>query len=251
MQSNVRIEHTGEEVMESVNVLGAMEPVFNMTRPTKTNAYINTTKKLRRYMADYTNTKNIPGGVKSGWYAIVTKVTGKVWLSKTKNLQTTLNRYRTTTYIPMELKSLVDEGFAIFLTSKDIDIDQLRFELDESNCLLQSSVGNKSTVRLCAVVHPTGYYYLTNVQVDTFNPKVIVNRFVNRVLDLKHSSGQKSNDKLHEFVSVNAGDLLREKGFEVCELGDFKTTEEVIKVVDNYHSKQADKICLNHVFNNH
>lgn len=131
------------------------------------------------------------------------------------------------------------------------DIDQLRFELDESNCLLQSSVGNKSTVRLCAVVHPTGYYYLTNVQVDTFNPKVIVNRFVNRVLDLKHSSGQKSNDKLHEFVSVNAGDLLREKGFEVCELGDFKTTEEVIKVVDNYHSKQADKICLNHVFNNH
>ncbi|ARV77053.1 hypothetical protein PHABIO_422 [Pseudomonas phage Phabio] len=227
----------------------AVRPLFDMNRPTNTDEFLNTCKELRAYMADYTNTSNVPSGAKGGWYAVVTKQTGKVWLAHTKNLQSTLTRFRTSGVMPKELKGLVSEGLALFLTTKDIDVDQLRFALEETNSLLHRGTRtNNGSGKLYVVTHTSGHYYLTKARTETQGEHNILTRFISRVLDLKQSFSHQTNHKLQQFVSDHAGDLLRETGFEVREVADFKNSDEAVELMNQYYIDQTNLICLNHVF---
>lgn len=235
--------------MQSVQQEMTMSTMFNMNRPTKTDEFLNTCKELRAYMADYTNTTNVPSGAKGGWYAVVTKKTGKVWLAHSKNLQSMLTRFRTTSVLPNELKSLASEGLALFLTTKDIDVEQLRFALEESNCLLyRGTRTNNGAGKLYVVTHTSGHYYLTKARTENQGEHNILTRFISRVLDLKQSFSHHTNHKLQQFVSDNAGDLLRETGFEVREVAAFKDSEEAVELMNQYYIDQTHLICLNHVF---
>lgn len=234
--------------MQSAQQEMTMSTMFNMNRPTNTEEFLNTCKELRAYMADYTNTSNVPSGTKGGWYAVVTKKTGKVWLAHSKNLQSMLTRFRTNSVMPNELKGLVPEGLALFLTTKDIDIDQLRFALEETNSLLHRGTRtNSGAGKLYVVTHSSGHYYLTKARTENGEHNILT-RFINRVLDLKQSFGHQTNYKLQQFVSDHAGDLLRETGFEVREVASFKDSDEAVELMNQYYIDQTNLVCLNHVF---
>lgn len=251
MQFNSHIDNTRFAAKHQLVDLGRMEPVFDMNRPTKTEAFEKVTKELRRYMADYSNTKTVPSGSAEGWYAVVTKETGMVWLAHSKNLQATLNRFRTKgSVLPKELASRSTEGLALFLTTKkDVDIDQLRFALDESNSLLyRGTRTNNGAGKLYVIAHTSGHYYLTKARTSEGADLHILTRFINRVLDLKQSFHHSTNQLLQQFVTNHAGDLLRETGFDVRELSTFKDSEEAVEQMNQYYIDQSHLICLNHVF---
>lgn len=250
MQFNSHIDSTRFDARQQMVDLGVMTTVFDMNRPTKTEAYEKVTRELRQYMADYTNTDSAPKSVKGGWYAVVTKETGKVWLGETKNFTSTLARFKTTgSVLPKELKALESEGLGIFLSTKDIDVEQLRFTLEESNSLLyRGTRTNAGSGKLYVISHKSGHYYLTKARTSDDEEHRILTRFINRVLDLKQSHSHHTNAKLQQFVTDNAGDLLRETGFEIREVSSFKDSEEAIEQMNQYYIDQGHLICLNHVF---
>lgn len=247
MNLNSHIDRTRFDANQQTIELGVMGNVFNMNaKPAE--AYEKARAEVRRYMADYTNTQNAPSSKKGGWYAVITKETGKVWLAETKNFQSTLNRYRGG-LIPKEVEDRRHEGFAIFLATKDIEIEELFFNLDEANCLLGRGIRtNDGTGRLFVINHNSGYYYLTKARRADLNAADVLTRFVGRLLQLRESSHHASNKLLHAFISDNAGDLLRETGFDIREVGKFKDTDEAVEMMNQYYIDQSHLKCLNHVF---
>lgn len=228
--------------------LGTMGNAFNMNAPTKTEAYAETRRELLPYMADYTSTQTAPKSVKGGWYAVVTKETGKVWLAQTKNFQGTLNRFRGG-MVPKEVEARRHEGLAIFLATKEINIDELFYNLDEANLLLgRGSRVSSGEGRLYVISHTSGHYYLTKARGENTDKADVLTRFIGRVLNLAQTHHHSTNQLLQAFVSDNAGDLLREKGFDVREVGKFKDSDDAVEMMNQYYIEQSHMKCLNHVF---
>lgn len=219
-----------------------------MNKPKHTDAVKATRKELLRYMADYSSTRTPPKGAKGGWYAVVTNVTGMVWLAHTTSFVGVFARYYHSGVIPKELMSRKDEGFSIFLTTKEIDIDQLRFVLNDTDKLLEHGTGDLSVEgKLYVITHTSGHYYLTKSRNNT-PEHTIITRFIDRTISMKQSFHGKTNQPLQNFVSSNASDLLRGTGFTVREIGKFQDVNDAINMMNEYHIAQDKMVCLNHVF---
>lgn len=228
-----------------------MPTMFNMNAPKHTEAYLRTRAELMSFMADYTYTGTAPKSRTGGWYAVVTLDTGKVWLAETKNFSTTLARFRSSNQLPKELKALVKEGekVGIWLTTKDIDVDRLRFALEEIDSLLsRGSRTNQGEGKLYVITHTSGHYYLTKARGKELKDSDILTRFIGRILEIRQTHHYQTNQLLQAFISDNAGDLLRETGFNVRLVSKFKSSEEAVELMNQYYIDQSKLVCLNHVF---
>lgn len=251
MNLNSHIDRTRFDARQQTIEIGVTGSMFNMNAPTKTEAYATTRRELTRFMADYTNTQSAPKSVKGGWYAVVTKETGMVWLAESKNFAATLVRYRTTGIAPKEIEARRHEGLAIFLATKPIDIDELYYNLDEAGVLLERGVRQSAGAgKLYVISHSSGYYYLSKARRDDTVERDVVNRFVRRILAMRHSVHHASNPTLQNFVSECAGDLLRETGFACRCLGKFESNEQAIEMMNAYYIDQSHLKCLNSTFDN-
>lgn len=225
--------------------------MFDMNAPTYTEAFAKTRKELTLFMADYSNTATAPKAKKGGWYAMVGRTSGKVWLAETKNHTAQIHRYRTKSALPAEVKAMVDDGeeLSLFLTTKEFDVDQLRFALEESNSLLHRGTRtNNGEGKLYVVTHNSGHYYLTKTRCEKLKDGDVLTKFIRRVLDLRQTNHQATNKPLQQFVTDNAGDLLRETGFEVRVVDTFKDSEHAVELMNQYYIDQKHLTCLNHVF---
>lgn len=247
MNLNSHIDRTRFDANAQMIELGVMGNVFNMNRA-PAEAYAAARRELIPFMADYTNTQSAPKSVKGGWYAVVTKETGKVWLASTRNFQSMLSRFRGG-MVPKEVEDRRHEGLAIFIATKEINIDELYYNLDEANCLLERSARTSDGKgSLFVITHKSGYYYLTKARGTHTDEVSVLTRFVKRIVNMSQTHHHSTNQQLQNFVSDNAGDLLRETGFEVREVGKFSNSEEAVEMMHQYYIDQSHLKCLNHVF---
>lgn len=216
----------------------------------KSPAYESTVREIKMYMADYSSTSSAPKAAKGGWYAVVTHKTGMVWLAQTKNFQTTLNRFRTTgATLAKELAALEGEGYSIFLTTKEFDVEELRFALEEKDRLLYPGTRvSDGPGKIYVVTHTSGHYYLSKARTTYMDADYILTRFLTRVVSLRQSNHYHTNAKLQQFVTENAGDVLRGTGFEVREVCDFINSDDAVEKMNEYYIDQSNLVCLNNVF---
>lgn len=225
-----------------------MQPVKKTTwaEPVNTEAYDRTVAELKPFMADYSTTTSVPS--KPGRYAVVSKVTGKVWLGETSNFTTLRARYYNKGVLPKEFAKYAKEGISFFLTTREIDVEQLRFNLEAVDALLHRATRAKDAPgKIVIITHSSGHYYLAKNRTNMSHHTVLTN-FIARLVVQKHSNSHQSNTQLQQFVTDYAGDLLRETGFEVRELMDFKDSDDAIDKMNMYYIEQTKMICLNNVF---
>lgn len=221
----------------------------------KTLSYQNTRALLIRYMADYTNTQSPPKVAKKGWYALVTRDTGEVWLAETKSYASLIHRYHhgTDKMLPGEVKKAKEAGQVIelFLATKEgVDIDGLRAELESRDQLLDRAEKDLTSDGYIYVIrHDISMdYYLMRCRNKAFSEFDMLTRFYNHVQNMAQTAHVLCNVKLQEFVTKNAKDILNRSGFTSVRLDHFKNTDEAIAFSNQYVANCTKGTCLNNPF---
>lgn len=206
---------------------------------------------LRRYMADYTNTNTLPS-TKGGFYALVVRNTGKVYLGETSSFSTLINR---------NIKNTSGVGFSrIFrdnlpagskydlwlLTQPNrFSAQALEDELFKVDLLLDkedvSSATNHEGILYVIRHHITNNYFLTY---DTISSPAsgILTRYLN---DISKKKLKRNKTTLNNFITEYAGDILNQRGFGITEIKSFKNVTEREQLQNEFISNNVFGVNLN------
>lgn len=224
----------------------------------KTLSYLNTRSLLIRHMADYSNTKTAPRGIKAGWYALVTRDTGEVWLAETKNVSGLLTRYHhgSDKTWPARIKDAKEAGQAIdlFLATKaDVDIDGIRDELILRDQLLERAEHSLTGDGYVYVIrHDTTHdFYMSRCRNKEHTEFDMLTKFYNYAVKMSLSASIRCNQRLHSFVTKNAKDILNRTGFTAVRVSHFKNAEEALRQIEKFVSQSTKGECLNVQFGKH
>lgn len=223
----------------------------------KSRAYENTRSLLIRYMADFSNTSS-PPKTKKGWYALVTRDTGDVWLAESKTFDAVLQRYRSGSIenMPIAICDAIQAGQKLdlwFCTKPEIDIEPLRIELEQRDQLLcRTSPRRRNKGKVFVIRHSrTNDYFLTKSRQEKVNEFDVLSKFLYHISNLSMSMHHLTNKPLQDFVTENSDDILKGRNFTISEVGDFNNVEEAVDMMANFSIDSVIGRCLNHRFMRH
>ncbi len=227
------------------------------TNDSKTAAYENTHRLIMKYMADFTNTST-PPKVKKGWYALVTRDTGDVWLAESPSFSAVMQRFRSGSManMPVAIDEAVKAGQKLdlwFCTKPEINVEQLREELDQRDQLLQRTAPRKSSNgRVFVIRHDkSADYFLTKTRNNNTTEYEVLTKFMYYIGKIEHSHHFRSNKLLQSFVTEQAEDILKCRGFTITEVAEFKSIDEAIEIMENFTIDSPMGRCLNQSFTRH
>jgi hypothetical protein len=185
---------------------------------------------LRRYMADYTKQRTAPKSVKGGFFAVLISDTGEVWLGESKNFAGVITSFHSKTQTTADVvKKAKQRGAELelwFLTQPErFSAQELENELYEANLLASRKQIDKTGAGSLYVVRHRAthaYFVVTNRQENTL-PSTLLSSFYIRLMNM---AGGSRNEKLCDFVTDQASDILNQRGFDITFIGTFKDRDE-------------------------
>lgn len=184
---------------------------------------------LRRYMADYTNCRTAPKAVKGGFYAILMKDTGEVWLSECQTFSGTITRFgnRNASHadcVMQALKRGTELELWLLTQPARFSAQALENELYEADLLamrkkpVKDGEGDLYVIRHRVTQE---YFVLTNRQ--EIAESTILSNFLTRLLNI---SGEARNKVLAQFVTDKADDILKQMNFDITHIDKFTDRED-------------------------
>lgn len=183
---------------------------------------------LRRYMADYTTSTSAPAKLKGGFYAVLMKDTGEVWLGETSNFAMTLGRVRSKANIAHCVDEAIKRGseLEIWLLTQPqrFSAQQLENELYEANLLSFRKVRDVTGPgKLYCIRHDYSHDYFVTAERKNRTPQAILSAWYRGAMKMK-ASGR--NQAMSDFISKNAGDILNERGFSITFIDKFDNRDD-------------------------
>lgn len=199
-------------------MLGNVKSTYELTRGV-----------LRRYMADYTTTRNAPKTTKSGFFAILVKDTGEVWLGEAGNFTSVLSRFHSGQAVtqPACIQEAMKRGAGreLWLLTQPtrFSAQQLEAELIELNVLLdRKSPVHEGSGDLYIIRHDRSQDYFVITSRQTVPPEILLNSHLNRL----SGQGRGINQALDKFVTAEATDILNKRGFTITHLCKFVDNDD-------------------------
>lgn len=197
-------------------------------RPIMKTRYTESRAIVRKYMADYTNQSSAPSGIKGGFFAIIIKDTGEVWLGETKSFTSIITRFNSKAPSADCVHEAVKRGaeLDLYLLTKPerFSAQQLENELWEADLLAGRKVRNmQGPGKLYVVRHNSSMDYFVLANRKGCAPSTILSNFLTR---LNNQSGGTRNKQLDEFITMQADDIIRGTGFSITHVDDFKTRDD-------------------------
>lgn len=184
---------------------------------------------VRRYMADYTGQRTAPKSIKGGFFAVIIKDTGDVWLSETQSFQGTMTRVGNkkssqATVIKDAIKRGSDIELWLLTQPARFSAQALENELYEANLL----AARKKPVldgegKLYCVRHRTSNAYFVVSCRQDIAESTILNGHLMRLANMGTSV---RNAALSQFVQDYAEDILRQMNFDIIEVDRFDNRED-------------------------
>lgn len=184
---------------------------------------------VRRYMAEYTGQHTAPKSVKGGFFAILMKDTGEVWLSESSSFSTTLTRFRAKGQVHancvMEAIKRGSELELWLLTQPArFSAQALENELYEADLLATRKKPVKDGEGDLYVIRhriTQDYFVVTNRQ--AIAESTILSNFLTRLVNM---GGNSRNKLLHDFVTDQADDILAQRNFDITHIAKFINKED-------------------------
>lgn len=190
--------------------------------------YSEARRILRGYMADYTNQSSAPQRTKSGFYAILIKDIGEVWLGETTSYQRVLTGFRSKASNADCVKAAVARGSELelyLLTRPDLfSAQKLEDELWQNDLLaFRKTRDLQGPGKLYAIRHDKTSDYFVVAERKGAVPSTILSNFYGR---MQRMGTNTLNVQLNEFVTAQAEDILKGVGFTITEIGKFDNRED-------------------------
>lgn len=197
-------------------------------RPSKKSRYSESRRICRKYMADYTGQTSAPTKVKGGFYGILIKDTGEVWLGETNNFSGLLTRVRSKQSIADCITSARARGSELeiyLLTRPELySAQELENELWSSDLLAPRKTRNlQGPGQLYVIRHDRTHDYFVVSDRQGVQMSTLLNNFYGRLQSMGNST---RNVQLNNFVTDQANDILRGVGFTITPLEKFDNRED-------------------------
>ncbi len=197
-------------------------------RQAKPTRYSEARRIVRSYMADYTGQSSAPQRVKGGFYAILMKDTGEVWLSETASYKRILSGYRSACSNADCVKSAIARGSELelyLLTRPELfSAQQLEDELWRNDLLAFRKTRNlQGPGKLYVIRHDiTSDYFVVSDRKNSVESTILSN-FYGR---MQRMGTDTRNVQLQEFVTAQADDILKGVGFTIAEICEYDDRED-------------------------
>lgn len=197
-------------------------------RAAQKSRYTEARRICRKYMADYTGQTSAPTKVKGGFYGILIKDTGEVWLGETTDFKNLLNRVRSKQAIADCITSARARGseLEVYLLTRPemFSAQALEDELWQNDLLAFRKTRNlQGPGQLYVIRHDKTHDYFVVSDRQGIAPSSILSNFYSR---LQSMGGTTRNKQLNEFVTQQADDILRGIGFHITALERFDNRED-------------------------
>lgn len=203
---------------------------------------------LRRYMADYTSTNTPPKTTKGGFFAILVKDTGKVWLSESSNFASVIRSFSARN--PKGLAACLTEALA---QGSELELWLLtqpaRFSaqlLEDELFGLDVLLDRKKPVTtgegdLFVVRHDRTHAYFVVTSRRDVSIEGLLNSYLNRLQ--VQETGQ--NKALSDFITNEAQDIINKRGFTITHLTKFACNDDKWLKRQLYIDASRYGVCLN------
>lgn len=197
-------------------------------RAAKKSRYSESRRICRKYMADYTGQTSAPTKVKGGFYGILIKDTGEVWLGETKNFSSLLTRIRSKGSIADCVTSARARGseLEVYLLTRPemFSAQALEDELWQNDLLAFRKTRNlQGPGQLYVIRHDKTHDYFVVADRSGTPPSSILSNFYGRMQSMGKTT---RNQQLANFVTNQAEDILRQVGFSITHLDKFNDRED-------------------------
>jgi hypothetical protein len=218
------------------------------------NRYNTARGVLKRYMANWTGQTTAPKTkIPGGFYAIVVKDTGDVWLSETNNWTTVIRRVmgRHPKQFGGELAKHIERGaeLELWMLTQPHRFSAAELEgdlIDESLLLDRKEYSSKGAGRLFVVRHKgTNDYFLTTTRIADLADSTVIQRLLTRMQEDAATDTGHSNKKLAQFITDNSEDILKGINFTIDFVCNFDSTLDSITKKIQYQAEQKFGNCLN------
>uniref|UniRef100_A0AB39CCP5 Uncharacterized protein n=1 Tax=Pseudomonas phage RVTF4 TaxID=3236931 RepID=A0AB39CCP5_9VIRU len=184
---------------------------------------------VRRYMAEYTGQQTPPKSIKGGFFAIIMKDTGEVWLSESTSFATTLTRFRAKSQshancVMEALKRGSELELWLLTQPARFSAQALENELYEADLLaMRKKPVKDGEGDLYVIRHriTQDYFVVTNRQ--AIAESTILSNFLTRLVNM---GGNSRNKLLHDFVTDQADDILAQRNFDITHIAKFLNKED-------------------------
>lgn len=181
----------------------------------------------KRYMANYTETTTPPKNIKGGFFAMINTDTGDVWFNECTSFASTINRFRSgaSKCIASVLAEARAKGTKLelwlFTRPDAFSPQQCENELYEADLLLdRKKPRNDGPGEMLVIRHRVTHNYFVVVNRSEPNHSTILAKFLYR---LQRAGTDGRNQKLSDFVTEYADDILKQMNFDirmVCNVAD-------------------------------
>lgn len=183
-------------------------------------------KICRKYMAEVTHQKSVPGKNKGGFFAILMCDTGEVWLGETCNFKQILATYSSNGATCV--REAVQRGARLelyFLTKPEMFSAQaLEDELFTADLLAFRKTHNFTGAgNLYVIRHDRTYDYFVVSDRQGLTESTLLTNFYTR---LNNQSTSSRNVALSEFITTQANDIIKQIGFSITHLDKFTCRED-------------------------
>ena len=190
---------------------------------------------VRRYMAEFTNQSTPPKTIKAGFFAIIMKDTGDVWLNECTSFASTLQRFKNKGGFHNRgaqhatcVKEAIQRGSEIelwFLTQPArFSAQQLENELYEANMLaerkkpIREGAGDMYSIR-----HRTTGAYFVLVDRRGTAESTLLGNWLARAVSMETDA---RNKVLSQFIHDQAEDILKQVNFDITHIAKFDDRED-------------------------
>lgn len=205
---------------------------------------------VRRYMANFTDSTTPPKSVKGGFFAMIASDTGEVWLGEAQSFSATITRFRGTSgkYMAdcMQQARMRGAKLELWLLTQPtrFSAQELENELYECDLLAGRKRPNREGAgKLLVIRHRTSLNYFVVASRQDLAQESILNNFLYR---LATTGADVHNKRLADFITVHAGDVLTQRGFDITFISDFVDNEDLWLKRQVYIDECVSGECLNH-----
>lgn len=203
----------------------------------------------KRYMANYTETTTPPKNIKGGFFAIINTDNGDTWYNECKSFASTITRFRSNTgkMIASALTEARAKGAKLelwlFTRPDAFSPQQCENELYEADLLLDRK---KPCIdgpgEMLVIRHRLTHNYFVVVNRSEPNHSTILAKFLYR---LQRAGTEGRNQKLLDFVTAYADDILKQMNFDIRLICNVENNEDLWLHRQVFIDDQQYGECLN------
>lgn len=183
---------------------------------------------LRRYMADYTTSTTPPRNTVGGFFAILMKDTGEVWLSETNDFKGVMRTFNKKGSMAHCVEEAIKRGSPLELwlltQPQRFSAQKLEDELFTNNLLTFRKTREMSGPgKLYCIRHDLTHDYFVATDRTGRPASGVLGQFLRTLTGYQANS---RNKYLSDFITTQADDILKGKGFSINFIDKFDDTDD-------------------------